>query len=143
MTIKKLIKTYNDFPKKGIKFKDLSPIYYTNLQKLISIAECKLFQKYPGIEYSMKYVAGIESRGYILGAALAGINGLGFIQVRKSGKLPGKTIKEKYSLEYGSSEIEIHKMPFLKGSTVLLVDDIYATGGTMNAAMELFKKKRS
>jgi adenine phosphoribosyltransferase len=90
-------------------------------------------------EYNFDYVAGIEARGFILGAPIAANLGKGFIPVRKAGKLPGKTVTQSYELEYGTDQIEIHVDAFPSGSKILLVDDLIATGGTAAAAAQLIE----
>ena len=134
--LKKYISEINDFPKKGIVFKDLNPIYkepkiwnelMLPLQKLIS-------KKKPD------YIAGIESRGFIAASALAFKLGLGFITIRKPNKLPGKVIGINYKLEYGEDRLEIQQNIIEKDSKVILLDDLLATGGTSGAAGNLIKK---
>ena len=134
--LKKYISEINDFPKKGIVFKDLNPIYkepkiwnelMLPLQKLIS-------NKKPD------YIAGIESRGFIAASALAFKLGLGFITIRKPNKLPGKVMGINYKLEYGEDRLEIQQNIIEKDSKVILLDDLLATGGTAGAAGNLIKK---
>ena len=134
--LKKYITKINDFPKKGIVFKDLNPIYkepkiwnelMLPLQKLIST-------KKPD------YIAGIESRGFISASALAFKLEIGLITIRKPNKLPGKVIGVNYKLEYGEDRLEIQKNSFKKNSKVVVIDDILATGGTAGAAGNLIKK---
>ena len=134
--LKKYISEINDFPKKGIVFKDLNPIYkepkiwnelMLPLQKLIS-------NKKPD------YIAGIEARGFIAASALAFKLGLGFITIRKPNKLPGKVIGINYKLEYGEDRLEIQQNIIEKDSKVILLDDLLATGGTAGAAGNLIKK---
>jgi len=92
--------------------------------------------------YNLDYIAGIDARGFIFGAALAQMLGLGFVPIRKKGKLPYTTIGEKYALEYGVDEIEVHIDAFgeKKGARVLVIDDLIATGGTANAAAKLVNR---
>ena len=122
-----------DFPKKGISFKDITPLLMDkNLSdKIILEFKSRL------MDLEIDAVIGIESRGFLYGFLLANKLGVPFIPVRKSGKLPGKTIKYKYDLEYGSSEVEIHKDDIKKEWNVLIHDDLLATGGTACAAAEL------
>ena len=138
-----LIKTYKNFPKKGIDFKDLNPVYATknNLSELVDIACDKMNNVInSGKNYTSELIFfGIEARGFILGAALAHYEFSSFIPIRKKGKLPGKVINQKYNLEYGVDEIEVQKID-LKDKIAVIVDDVYATGGTMNAAIKLVKK---
>ena len=122
-----------DFPKKGISFKDITPLLMDkNLSDKI-ILEFKSRV----MDFDIDAVIGIESRGFLYGFLLANKLGVPFIPIRKSGKLPGKTIKYKYDLEYGSSEVEIHKDDIKKDWNVLIHDDLLATGGTACAAAEL------
>ena len=122
-----------DFPKKGISFKDITPLLIDkNLSDKI-ILEFKSRV----MDLDIDAVIGIESRGFLYGFLLANKLGVPFIPIRKSGKLPGKTIKYKYDLEYGSSEVEIHKDDIKKDWNVLIHDDLLATGGTACAAAEL------
>ncbi len=127
------IRDIEDFPKKGIKFKDITSLLLnSNLcTKIVSHTIANLDRK------KIDAIAGIESRGFLFGFLLANKLDLPFIPVRKSGKLPGETIKYSYDLEYGRSEIEIHKNDISKNWNVLVHDDLLATGGTAAAAAEL------
>ncbi|NPA03913.1 MAG: adenine phosphoribosyltransferase [Epsilonproteobacteria bacterium] len=131
------IRDVPDFPKKGILFKDITTLL--NHKEAFTLLMDHLHERYQ--EYELDYVAGIESRGFIFGAALASRLGVGFVPVRKRGKLPYTTVSEKYALEYGVDEIEIHIDAF-RGTNkkVLLIDDLIATGGTALAAAKLIKK---
>lgn len=130
--IKSLIRTIPDFPKKGILFRDITPV----LKDPIAFKNViDAFQS--NIPAGIDKIVAIESRGFIFGAALAFNLGIGFIPVRKSGKLPGKTIKSKYDLEYGTDMLEIHEDAIEKGDKILLVDDLLATGGTALASIKL------
>ena len=128
-----LIREVVDFPKKGISFKDITPLL---MDKNISD---KIILEFKSriMDLEIDAVVGIESRGFLYGFLLANKLGIPFIPIRKSGKLPGKTIKYKYDLEYGSSEVEIHKDDIKKDWNVLIHDDLLATGGTACAAAEL------
>lgn len=141
--MKNLIRTYNDFPKKGIAFKDLNPIYAEPcyLDRMVRNTVNKIQLQVQINDYQCTRVIGIEARGFILGSALAQFLNTGFIPLRKKGKLPGKVKRQKYKLEYGTDEIEIQENN-LKGRTVFIVDDVYATGGTMKAAIDLVKKMK-
>lgn len=130
------IRDIKDFPKEGIVFKDITTLLNNKIafQTLMNHLE----NRYK--TYELDYVAGIDSRGFIFGAALADRLGIGFVPVRKKGKLPSTTVCEKYELEYGFDEVEIHLDAFpKKNSKVLLIDDLIATGGTANAAAKLIK----
>lgn len=137
-TIENSIRDIKDFPKPGIVFKDISTLL--NNSEAYSVLMNHLYLKYK--EYDLDYIAGIDARGFIFGAALAQMLGIGFVPVRKKGKLPYTTISEKYSLEYGIDEIEVHIDAFSKipDAKVLLIDDLIATGGTANAAARLVKQ---
>lgn len=124
-----------DFPKPGIVFKDITTLL--NNKEAFAFLMNHLEERYKS--YHLEYVAGIDSRGFIFGAALADRLGIGFVPIRKRGKLPGTTICEKYELEYGFDEVEIHIDAFNNkvGAKVLLIDDLIATGGTAVAASKL------
>lgn len=130
-----VIRDVPDFPKKGIVFKDITTLL--NDAKAFGFLMDHLEEKYKS--YNLDFIAGIDSRGFIFGAALAAKLGLGFVPVRKKGKLPSATICEKYELEYGFDEVEIHLDAFRNqiGARVLLIDDLIATGGTATAAARL------
>ena len=136
MNLTNLIRTIPDYPKPGIMFRDITTLlghaegFKHTIQMLVG--------RYA--EYDFDYVAGIEARGFILGAPIAANLGKGFIPVRKVGKLPGKTLTQSYALEYGTDQIEIHVDAFPRGSKILLVDDLIATGGTAAAATQLIEK---
>jgi len=134
--IKKFIRDVPDFPKKGILFKDITPLLGN------SDAFKEVIKQFANQFKSEKIecVAGIESRGFIIGSALALEMGVGFVPIRKPGKLPYKTVRKEYSLEYGKDAVEIHEDALRKGQRVLLVDDVIATGGTAKAAAELLRQ---
>ena len=139
MTDKELIKTIRvvpDFPVKGIQFFDVTTIF-KDPEAFEEVIEriCKLYQ-----DKGITKVAGIESRGFITGAAVAARLGAGFVPIRKPGKLPAQTVSESYAKEYGSDTIEIHSDAIEPGDIVLIHDDILATGGTAGAAVSLVKK---
>jgi len=125
-----------DFPKKGIIFKDITPLLAS--YEALSATLDKLSEPYVG--KGVQYVAGIESRGFIFGAPLAERLEAGFVPIRKPGKLPAKTISQSYELEYGTDSVEVHADAFAAGAKVLMVDDLLATGGTMAAACRLVEK---
>lgn len=133
--IEKSIRDIKDFPKPGIVFKDITTLL--NDKEAYGVLMNHLCTKYK--EYNLDFIAGIDARGFIFGAALAQMLGIGFVPIRKKGKLPYTTIAEKYSLEYGVDEVEIHIDAFSKipHAKVLLIDDLIATGGTANAAAKL------
>ncbi len=134
--LKSKIRTIPDFPIKGIQFKDITPILGdSHLLKLTS----KLLQK-PFEFQKIDYVAGLESRGFILGPILAQSFNAGFIPIRKQGKLPADTFSQSYDLEYGEDSLEIHSDALNKGDNVLIHDDLIATGGTASAAAKLIEK---
>ncbi|DAB27565.1 MAG: adenine phosphoribosyltransferase [Sulfurimonas sp. RIFOXYD12_FULL_33_39] len=136
--IESSIRDVKDFPKPGIIFKDITTLL--NDKEAYGVLMNHLYERYK--EYSLDYVAGIDARGFIFGAALAQMLGVGFVPIRKKGKLPYTTISEKYSLEYGIDEIEVHIDAFnkTKNARVLLIDDLIATGGTANAAAKLINQ---
>jgi adenine phosphoribosyltransferase len=132
------IRDIPDFPKPGIIFKDITTLLGNS--KAFNTLMDHLTNRYLG--YDLDYIAGIDARGFIFGSILADRLGIGFVPVRKQGKLPYTTVSEKYSLEYGFDEVEIHIDAFgeEKGSKVLLIDDLIATGGTAKAAANLIDK---
>jgi len=135
-TIKNRIRTIPDFPQKGIQFRDITTLLKdpSGLRETIdAIADHYKNEK-------IDIVVGIEARGFILGSAVAYKLGTGFVPIRKKGKLPGETVSHEYDLEYGKDVIEIHKDALEKGSRVLLIDDLLATGGTCLAAAKLVEK---
>lgn len=128
------IRNIPDFPKQGIIFKDISPLLQERFSEVIE-AMCE------GIDWSqVDHVVGIESRGFILGAAMAQFKGKGFIPMRKKGKLPPPVIAETYALEYGTDTLEMIQEN--KPGRVVLVDDVLATGGTLKAAAKLCAKNK-
>ncbi len=133
--IENSIRDIKDFPKPGIVFKDITTLL--NDKQAYGVLMNHLYQKYKS--YNLDYIAGIDARGFIFGAALAQMLGIGFVPIRKKGKLPYTTISEKYALEYGIDEIEVHLDAFsgVKDAKVLLIDDLIATGGTANAGAKL------
>lgn len=133
ISLKQLIRDVPDFPKKGIIFKDITPL----LQEpngLKEIAE-RISEQYK--DKNIDLITGAEARGFIIGAAVAYELGVGFIPIRKPGKLPYETASITYQLEYGTDTLEIHKDAIKPGQNVLMVDDLLATGGTMAACCRL------
>ena len=131
--LKGFIRDVPDFPKKGILFKDLTPIWKDPAAFRSMVDQLADPYRTAGVEV----IAGIESRGLILGSALAYALRTGLVPVRKEGKLPWKTVKASYSLEYGQATTELHADAFKPNARVLIVDDLLATGGTAEAAVQL------
>jgi adenine phosphoribosyltransferase len=133
--VKKLIKDVPDFPKKGIIFKDITPLLNNGP------ALHKLFNDWAEVykDTRINTVVAMESRGFFFGVSLALKLGAGFVPVRKPGKLPRECLKESFQLEYGTDCLEIHKDAIQKGNRVLIVDDVLATGGTAQAVTKLVK----
>lgn len=133
--IKQLIRTVPDFPRPGIRFRDITPLladargFGTVIRGLADRFQGKIDK-----------VAGIEARGFIFGAAIAHAVGAGFVPIRKPGKLPHTSIGHEYELEYGTNRVEIHLDGFVAGERVALVDDLLATGGTAGAAIALIEQ---
>ena len=136
--IENSIRDIKDFPKPGIVFKDITTLL--NNKEAYGVLMSHLYTRYK--EYNLDYIAGIDARGFIFGAALAQMLNIGFVPIRKKGKLPYTTISEKYSLEYGIDEIEVHIDAFseIPNAKVLMIDDLIATGGTANAAANLINQ---
>ena len=132
------IRVINDYTQPGIVFRDITTLI--NNKEAFNFTIQHLKERYES--YNLDFIAGIESRGFILGAALAYALNIGFVPIRKKGKLPYTTISEKYTLEYGFSEIEIHIDAFksVQNPKVLLIDDLIATGGTAVAGANLIKQ---
>lgn len=135
MDYSKYIGVTQDFPKKGISFKDISPLlrnpeaFHSCIKDMAALAS----------EFKPTILCGPESRAFIFGAALAYEMNIGFVMARKAGKLPGKTFKKTYDLEYGTASLEVPAASFKKEDRVLLIDDLMATGGTFLALKELVK----
>lgn len=125
-----------DFPKKGIVFRDITTAVKD--AKALKFMIDFLTEQYA--DKKIDYVAGVESRGFIFGSALAYNLGAGFVMIRKPGKLPADVISQEYSLEYGTDKIEMHADAVEEGKNVLVIDDLLATGGTVDAACKLLKK---
>jgi adenine phosphoribosyltransferase len=133
--LKTYVRDIRDFPKPGIVFKDITPLLAAGaaLQEVVE----RIADRYRG---KVDMVLGIESRGFIIGAAVAYRLALGLALVRKPGKLPHHTYAARYELEYGTDTLEIHRDAFGNKSRVLIVDDLLATGGTASAAIELVRR---
>jgi len=134
--LRELIRDVPDYPKKGIVFKDITTLIKRGdaFDEVINIffEKCK--------DKKVDLVAAVESRGFIFGGVLANRLKVGFIPVRKFGKLPARTVEQKYDLEYGTDTLEIHKDAVAPGQKVLIVDDLLATGGTIQATCKLIEK---
>lgn len=136
MDLKQHIRNVPDFPKAGILFYDITTLLRDRQGFTMTIDMLSM----PYMDQGIDAVIGIESRGFILGGAVAQRLGAGFIPIRKPGKLPAKAIKETYDLEYGTDALEIHEDAVHEGQRVLIVDDVLATGGTAAAAAQLVQK---
>ena len=137
-SIKDLIRTIPDYPEQGILFRDITPLLEDAEGFRATINE--MVKPLAGLNISK--VAGIEARGFIIGGAIAYELGVGFVPIRKKGKLPWDVISQDYQLEYGTDTIEIHTDSIKPGELVLLVDDLLATGGTVCAAIKLVHKSQ-
>jgi adenine phosphoribosyltransferase len=135
MPIKSRIRTVPHYPKQGVMFRDITTLLKDPVGLRTTVNE--LANRYSGMKIDK--VAGIESRGFIIGAAVAYKLGLGFVPIRKKGKLPAQSVGHDYELEYGVDRIEVHVDAIDKGERVLLVDDLIATGGTAEAAVKLIE----
>ncbi len=133
--IKKSIRSIPDYPKKGILFRDITPVLKDSETFAMAIEEMK--KRVAGIDFD--YIVGIESRGFIIGSALAYATKSGLVLARKKGKLPFEKISRDYSLEYGTETLEMHSDALEHGSKVLIVDDLLATGGTALVTAELVR----
>lgn len=136
MDIKSVIRTIPDYPKPGIMFRDVTTLF-GNARAFRTTVD-QLVQPYAGTRIDK--VVGIEARGFILAGAVAHQLSVGFVPVRKKGKLPWRTISQTYDLEYGTDTVEIHEDAVARGENVLLVDDLIATGGTAEAAIKLVER---
>jgi len=135
--LKRLIRDIPDFPKPGINFKDLTPMLRdpAGFGKAVDLVAARYVGK------KIDVVVGVEARGFVIGAALAYRLGAGVILIRKPGKLPYKTHRTIYELEYGTDTLEIHQDSITPGQRVVIADDLLATGGTMNAAITLVEQQ--
>lgn len=136
MQVKDYIRTIPDFPHEGIMFRDVTTLFLD--PRGFRMAVDQLLHPYAGKRFDK--VAGLDARGFILGGAIAHQLSVGFVPIRKKGKLPGKTVAQDYKLEYGEATMELHDDSLEPGETVLLVDDLLATGGTAEAGIKLIEK---
>ncbi|MCA8881215.1 MAG: adenine phosphoribosyltransferase [Rhodobacteraceae bacterium] len=136
MQVKEYIRTIRDFPEKGVMFRDVTTLFGD--PRRFRIAVDQLLAPYAGRRIDK--VVGLEARGFILGGAVAHQLSAGFVPVRKKGKLPAATLAQDYTLEYGAATVEIHDDAIEPGETVLIVDDLLATGGTAEAGIRLVER---
>ena len=138
MSIKSKIRTIQNYPIDGVMFRDITTLFKDpeGLREAINLFE----ERYKDMQIDK--IAAIESRGFLIGAPLAYLLNVGLVLIRKPGKLPAETIKQDYKLEYGSDQIEIHIDAIKEGERVLIVDDLIATGGTVEAAVKLVQKMK-
>ncbi len=132
------IRTVPDWPAPGVQFRDITPLLQD--AKVFRVLIDAFVHRYMDAERRPDVVAGLDARGFILGAVVAYELGLGFVPIRKKGKLPFTTVEETYELEYGSATVELHTDAVKPGQRVLLIDDLIATGGTMMAGKKLLEK---
>lgn len=135
-TVKDYIRTIPDFPHAGIMFRDITTLFDDPDGFQLAIKQLVA----PYLEQKIDKVAGLEARGFILGGAVAYHLGCGFVPIRKQGKLPGSVISQDYKLEYGQAVLELHEDAIEAGETVLVVDDLLATGGTAEAGVKLIEQ---
>ncbi len=135
-TVQDYIRTIPDFPHEGIMFRDVTTLFSD--ARGFRIAIDQLLHPYAG--QPINKVVGLEARGFILGGAIAHQLSVGFAPIRKKGKLPGRTIEQDYTLEYGQATMEVHDDALQAGEKVLLVDDLLATGGTAEAGIKLIER---
>ncbi|MCA1774719.1 MAG: adenine phosphoribosyltransferase [Paracoccaceae bacterium] len=135
-TVQDYIRTIPDFPHEGIMFRDVTTLFAD--PRGFRIAIDQLLHPYAGLPIDR--VIGLEARGFILGGAIAHQLSVGFVPIRKKGKLPGQTLEQDYTLEYGKAVMEIHADAIQPGETVLIVDDLLATGGTAEAGIKLCER---
>lgn len=132
-----LVRDVPDFPEKGVVFKDISALLADHPAFVEVVEELAASGRDGSAETVVDKVAGVEARGFILAAPVAVALGVGFVPVRKAGKLPGETLAQSYALEYGEATLEIHRDAFVAGDRVLVIDDVLATGGTVEATTRL------
>ncbi|MFI2371464.1 adenine phosphoribosyltransferase [Streptomyces sp. NPDC018833] len=130
------IRDVADYPQPGVMFKDITPLLADPVAfTALTEALCEL-----SVRHGATKIVGLEARGFILAAPVAVRAGIGFIPVRKAGKLPGATLGQAYELEYGTAEIEVHAEDLSAGDRVMVIDDVLATGGTAEASLELIRR---
>ena len=134
--IEEYVRTIPDFPEPGIMFRDVTSVLQD--PEGLKLAIDSMIRLLDGVDFDV--IAGAESRGFIFGAPIAYALGKAFVPIRKKGKLPCETISEKYDLEYGTAEIEMHKDAIKPGQKVVVVDDLIATGGTIEASIRMIEK---
>ncbi|HTJ92207.1 MAG TPA: adenine phosphoribosyltransferase [Pararobbsia sp.] len=134
--VRSLVRTVPDWPEPGVQFRDITPVFKNprGLRTLVDVLVDRYF------DAKLDYVAGLDARGFMIGPIVAYELNIGFVPVRKVGKLPWKTVRESYELEYGSATVEIHADACNPGDRVVLIDDLIATGGTMLAGKTLLEK---
>ena len=132
------IRTVPDWPAPGVQFRDITPLLQD--PQVFRVLIDAFVHRYMGREIRPDVVAGLDARGFILGSVVAYELGVGFVPIRKKGKLPFTTVQETYELEYGSATVELHTDAVRRGDRVLLIDDLIATGGTMMAGKKLLEK---
>ena len=134
--VRGLVRTVPDWPEPGVQFRDITPVFKSpkGLRTLIDVLVDRYF------DAKLDYVAGLDARGFMIGPIVAYELNIGFVPVRKVGKLPWKTVRESYQLEYGTATVEIHEDACKPGDRVLLIDDLIATGGTMLAGKNLLER---
>jgi adenine phosphoribosyltransferase len=136
MNFKDFVRVIPDFPQPGIRFKDITTLLKDGAAYRAAIDEMRKLVAHHKIDL----VAGPEARGFVIGAPLAYALGVGFVPIRKSGKLPGETIEADYALEYGKDKLSMHKDAILPGQKVLIADDLLATGGTIRTSINLVRQ---
>ncbi len=136
VNLREIIANYPDFPKQGILFRDINPVFKRN--DALNYITDEFYRTYSKAKVDM--VAGIESRGFIIATALALRFGKGIVMIRKAGKLPGRTVKKSYDIEYGTAIMELQQDAIDKGNSILIADDLIATGGTAIAAAQMIKE---
>jgi adenine phosphoribosyltransferase len=136
VNLREIIANYPDFPKQGILFRDINPVFKRN--DALNYITDEFYRIYSKAKVEM--VAGIESRGFIIATALALRFGKGIVMIRKAGKLPGRTVKKSYDIEYGTAIMELQQDAIDKGDNILIADDLIATGGTAVAAAHMIEE---